>query len=187
MKSSTKLSRRVRTIAYYGGMILSVGLIWGGGMSALRESILEGGLAILLGLVMQLGLQRLDMDDGEDANPDSDHFFVRDFLRDAGKKRNVGAPNQGQGPDDERAIDRPQMRRRGGQGTDGATLSLDVTATLNAPLVSVHDELSSVLLRAKTRDRESILIVDGERIVASCSRRELLNYLQRKSNSHRSQ
>lgn len=84
MKIDTKLSQHTRTVFYYCAILLSVGLIWGGGMAILRGSIPEGLVAIALGVLLQLGLQRLGVASSSSTGPAPDwrRLIVRDHSHD---------------------------------------------------------------------------------------------------------
>ncbi len=71
MTRNTKRRQRARAAVYYLAIIVSLGLVWGGGMSLLRGGIVEAVIAIFLGILLQLGLKRFRI--GEQAtSPPSD-------------------------------------------------------------------------------------------------------------------
>lgn len=130
MKRNTKRKQHVRAIVYYLSIVISLGLIWGGGMSLLRGGVIEGVVSILLGILLQLGLKRYGT--GNQARgPKSDkHALSADNnLRDADVDE--AAPVMESADDVSEQVRQKAFQRRAARGTDGATLMVDSRTNLD--------------------------------------------------------
>lgn len=122
MRDNMKLSQHAKTIAYYGGILFSIGLIWGGGMAALRGSVPEGLAAIILGILLQLGLKHLEISDRKDPGPDWRRLIVRDDLRDRHRVADREPPVTEYARREEPPATQARSWNRDVHGNDGATL-----------------------------------------------------------------
>lgn len=132
MTRNTKRTQRARAAVYYFSIIVSLGLIWGGGMSLLRGGIVEGIIAIFLGILLQLGLKRFRMDKQESrpkfnergANTEEQFYDADEMAATPTSKDMDETPAQAQ---------QKTFQREATRGTDGATLLLDSNSRLDLP------------------------------------------------------
>ncbi len=125
MTRNTKRTQRARAAVYYFSIIVSLGLIWGGGMSLLRGGIVEGIIAIFLGILLQLGLKRFGMDKQENergANTEEQFYDADEMAATPTSKDMDETPAQAQ---------QKTFQREAARGTDGATLMLDPNSRLD--------------------------------------------------------
>lgn len=132
MTNNTKRRQRARAVIFYFSMVLSLGLIWGGGMSLLRGGIVEGVIAILLGILLQLGLKRSALGSRE-SRPKSDRrgAGADEEFYGAGETNNTTAIEHSD--DAPKQEQQKVLQRQGARGTDGATLLLDANSKLDLP------------------------------------------------------
>lgn len=130
MTRNMKRSQRARAVVYYSSIIVSLGLIWGGGMSLLRGEIAEGVIAIFLGILVQLGLKWFRI--GEQAtSPTSDErgAIAGESFYEA---HEAGAANSVKGTDETYTQGQQEVfQRQAARGTDGATLMVDTRSELD--------------------------------------------------------
>lgn len=130
MKRNMKQKRRARAVVYYLSIVISLALIWGGGMALLRGEITEGVIAILLGILLQLGLKRYGIgDQTSDLQSDEHAFSADDYVRDVDLDR--AEPVFDPGDDAPERVPQRPSQRRPTRGTDGATLLLDSGSSLD--------------------------------------------------------
>lgn len=124
MKNDTKFSQHTRTIFYYCGILLSVGLIWGGGMAVLRGRIPEGLVAIALGVLLQLGLQGFGVASSSSTGPAPDwrRLIVRDHLHDMRRTAATKSRVTELAQSDKKSAKQARMWNRDVRGSDGAIL-----------------------------------------------------------------
>lgn len=130
MTRNMKRRQRARAVIYYLSIIVSLGLIWGGGMSLLRGGIVEGIIAISLGILLQLGLKRFRI--GERATsptPDERGAIAGETVYDA---HETDATASIEGSDETSKQEQQQVfQRQAARGTDGATLMIDSRSELD--------------------------------------------------------
>lgn len=132
MTKNEKRTRHARTIVYYISIIISLGLIWGGGMSLLRGAAIDGLIAIVLGIVLQVGLKRSGIGKRENRPKTSERDAVsQEYVYEISEMDATPATD-----DLEEAPEQAQnavFRRQAAGGTDGATLLLDSNSKLDLP------------------------------------------------------
>jgi hypothetical protein len=141
----------------------------------------EGFVAIVLGILLQMSLRRFGIDWQPEPDPDKDSPKFHDFVQslDEGSKSRTPITEVQQDEGSTTGQIKPWNRHL--QGTDGAILKGLPAPRLAASLVAIDDYVTPASLDGQSSGDAIIFLVDGERIVASCSRDELIHYIRRQS------
>lgn len=132
MTKNRKRTPHARTIVYYVSIIISLGLIWGGGMSLLRGATIDGLIAIVLGILLQVGLKWSGIGERENRPKTSERDAVlQEHVYEISEMD--ATPKTDDLEETPEQVQNAVFRRKAAGGTDGATLLLDSNSKLDLP------------------------------------------------------